>query len=369
MPPTRSKKARKSTQSTVSVERQEEIPESPQSPVTNIHEDTMQTPTQSPARAGPVMRISLGQKQALIDNLQLEVTERARKLRAQYNVQAQGLKTRIEIRVNRIPISLRRKDIGELWTKHSSTGTNASWSPLGPPVPPKNSHKKVLVDDSQPGPSTRLSPVPVARAAKRTSAEAALDKENEHIESPPKRNKAPPILPERTTSRMKDHHPNQVLSPRSANSRTLPMSPIRPASPSKPFLARPVSPFKPVVSLASTVGGGTLKAGMADKAKTTRAAGTRRISPHTNPAGPALGRGKRTAAATAGPAPKGGVERGSLSEQSDASTATTIVRKPVPAKKAPAKKTVMGTIKGMGAAKKAPTASTASGGRVLRKRG
>jgi hypothetical protein len=66
MPPTRSKKA------PVSVERQEEIPESPQLPVTKIHEDAMQTPNQSPARAGPAMRISLGQKQALIDNLQLE---------------------------------------------------------------------------------------------------------------------------------------------------------------------------------------------------------------------------------------------------------------------------------------------------------
>ncbi|PQE27256.1 Borealin- N-terminal protein [Rutstroemia sp. NJR-2017a WRK4] len=365
MPPTRSKKA------PVSVERQEEIPESPQLPVTKIHEDAMQTPNQSPARAGPAMRISLGQKQALIDNLQLEVTERARKLRAQYNVQAQGLKTRIEIRVNRIPISLRRKDVGELWNKHNNTGTNASRSPLGPPVPPKNSHKKVLVDDAQPEPSTRQSPVPVARAAKRTriSVEAALDKENEHIENPKKRAKAPPILPERTTSRMKDHHPSQVLSPRSANSRTLPVSPIRPASPSKPFLSRPISPIKPMVSLASTVGGGTLTAGMADKAKTTRATGTRKISPHTNPAGAATGRGRRTASATAGPAPKVGKGRGSLSEESNTSTGTTIVRKPVPVKKAPVKKTVMGTIKGMGATKKAPTASTASGGRVLRKRG
>lgn len=86
--------------------------------------------------------ISMSQKQALIDNLQLEstfppprastasrarmsinasiVTERARKLRAQYNLQAQGLRTRIEIRVNRIPMALRKAKMGELADKYKN---------------------------------------------------------------------------------------------------------------------------------------------------------------------------------------------------------------------------------------------------------
>ena len=46
------------------------------------------------------------------------VTERARKLRAQYALQAQGLRTRIEIRVNRIPTSLRSATMGDLLAKY-----------------------------------------------------------------------------------------------------------------------------------------------------------------------------------------------------------------------------------------------------------
>ncbi|KAJ0121432.1 hypothetical protein J7T55_008596 [Diaporthe amygdali] len=64
--------------------------------------------------------ISMNQKQALIDNLQLEISERARKLRAQYNLQAQGLRTRIEIRVNRIPMALRKSKMGDLADKHQN---------------------------------------------------------------------------------------------------------------------------------------------------------------------------------------------------------------------------------------------------------
>ena len=47
------------------------------------------------------------------------VTERARKLRAQYALQANDLRARIERRVNRIPVSLRKANIGELLEKHN----------------------------------------------------------------------------------------------------------------------------------------------------------------------------------------------------------------------------------------------------------
>ena len=91
---------------------------------------------------GPFKKRRLGitpaQKQALIDNLRLEststqpqavdyalltgtaVTERARKLRANYNIHAQSLRTRIEIRVNRIPMSLRKLTMGELLQKYAT---------------------------------------------------------------------------------------------------------------------------------------------------------------------------------------------------------------------------------------------------------
>ena len=93
----------------------------------------IRTPVGSPQKKS--MGITEGQKQALIDNLQLEsktvsvlmayaapnhlaVTERARKLRAQYALQAQSLRTRIELRVNRIPKSLRKANMGELLEKY-----------------------------------------------------------------------------------------------------------------------------------------------------------------------------------------------------------------------------------------------------------
>jgi hypothetical protein len=55
--------------------------------------------------------------------LSCAVTERARKLRAQYMLQAQGLRTRIEIRVNRIPMALRKANMGELLLKYSENVT------------------------------------------------------------------------------------------------------------------------------------------------------------------------------------------------------------------------------------------------------
>ena len=48
------------------------------------------------------------------------VTARARKLRAQYALQAQGLRTRIEIRVNRIPIALRKAKMQDLIDKYTA---------------------------------------------------------------------------------------------------------------------------------------------------------------------------------------------------------------------------------------------------------
>lgn len=43
-----------------------------------------------------------------------EVTERARKLRNQYKLQAQSLRAHIEMRINRVPNSLRRSKMGDL---------------------------------------------------------------------------------------------------------------------------------------------------------------------------------------------------------------------------------------------------------------
>ncbi|PNS18601.1 hypothetical protein CAC42_5140 [Sphaceloma murrayae] len=181
--------------------------------------------------------ISEARKQMLIDNLQLEITERARKLRAQYAMQAQGLRTRIEMRVNRIPHSLRHANMQELVDKYSQP-------PVQKVAPPPSSPQKI----SYPALSATAGN---ARGVKRSSdSMPKYDKENEHpggaLENPKKRVKttapitAVPSKPTRTASRKPG--PTAVLSPKSHNSRTFPTSPLKAASPVKEsVLPKPTS--------------------------------------------------------------------------------------------------------------------------------
>ncbi|KAH8592048.1 Borealin N terminal-domain-containing protein [Bisporella sp. PMI_857] len=363
MAPTRQKK-RKSTESTSSVDVQN-FPAPPKLVPTKMQSPSRAPNSRSPIRKAPI-GITISQKQALIDNLQLEITERARKLRAQYMLQAQGLRTRVEIRVNRIPMALRKANMGDLLLKHSEN--KAKLVPaIAPGSPAKHSNAgKNLIQREQ----SRASPSP-RRPTKRHSDEITTDKENEDIENPKKRTRGPPQPPDRTTSRV-NLQPDQVLSPRSANSRTLPKSPIRPTVPPKTGVSRPPSPLKPAVP-ASSGGAASILTNMVEKAKTTRGMATRKAVEPTTASG--VGRGKRAVAAA--PAPK--VGRGRAASDSSNGSGSTVIRKsaPAPKKAAPAtKRTVMSTIKGIGAGastKKAPgpkvaPAAAPAGGRVLRKR-
>ncbi len=75
------------------------------------------------------------------------VTERARRLRAQYHLQAQGLRSRVEIRVNRIPTSLRKMNMGDLLLKYLNQEQNA----VKPPVPAKDlPHRNAANGRAQP---------------------------------------------------------------------------------------------------------------------------------------------------------------------------------------------------------------------------
>lgn len=125
---------------------------------TSSGSDTPSTPKRSPIQKKPT-GITLQQKQALIENLRLEstrlfprqtdrsrihanlsfscplpVTERARRLRAQYHLQAQGLRSRIEIRLNRIPTALRKATMGDLLLKYAEQAQRAPSRPLPQPV-------------------------------------------------------------------------------------------------------------------------------------------------------------------------------------------------------------------------------------------
>ncbi|OBT73375.1 hypothetical protein VF21_07684 [Pseudogymnoascus sp. 05NY08] len=352
MAPTRQRKHGKSTESESSVDAMD-FPAPPQTIPTKSS-----TPTRTPIRRSPTKKAPRGltanQKQALLDNLQLEITERARKLRAQYMLQAQGLRTRIEIRVNRIPTGLRKAKMGDLLVKYNEAKSNAILPGMTARGGNMGSPSRNLLQENQR--NARNSPSPM-RQLKRHSGDM-IDKENEDLSNPKKRTKAAPAP--RVASRTKQA--DQVLSPRSANSRNAPQprSPIRPPT----NLARPASPVK----LLPPGGGASYLTNMVEKAKSSRAAATGASKTGTS----AVGRPKKPVAAAA-PAPRARRGRPSnSSESSDASARTTIVNRAPAAKKEPAKRTVMGALKSMGAKKTAaaPAASRpAPAGRVLRNRG
>lgn len=98
---------------------------------------TAKTPMKSPLRQVRLAGVTKNQKTVLIENLDLEctfvghymhetskgcltciVTERAKKLRSQCAMQAQALKQRIEMRINRVPKKLWDVTMGELLAQH-----------------------------------------------------------------------------------------------------------------------------------------------------------------------------------------------------------------------------------------------------------
>ncbi|KAI0197773.1 hypothetical protein F4808DRAFT_463474 [Astrocystis sublimbata] len=341
------------------------------------------SPSSSPQRS-PIKRrklgVTLSQKQALIDNLQLEITERARRLRAQYNIQAQQLRSRVEMRVNRIPTTLRKLKMRDLPAKAQQSqrprpAPRSQYVLKPPPVPAKDGMSPKAIPRK---------PVPAsspARGHKRLSHEVSgADKENHgDIENPKKRLRGPPAQAKVPITA------SQVLSPTSSNTRLIPRE--RPASPAKSMISRPASPVKASTSKAST----NILSSLVEKARATRpAAMTRKTTASStassNPgttATTATGRTRKAAA----PPPSTATTRGrrkvsEASESSEVSTAT-VVKKTTATRTAraaapAAKRTVASTIKSAttkkaAAAKPAATAAaappaTSRTGRTLRKR-
>ncbi|XRM44850.1 hypothetical protein ABZX51_007957 [Aspergillus tubingensis] len=233
------------------------------SPEDASHNDEARTPENSPPRKK--LRITRRQKQALIDNLQLELTERARKLRAQYALQANDLRARIERRVNRIPVALRKATMGELLEKHMASirAQQANLSPRKLLSPAKASRSFRTVSVS---PNVRKASAasPSARRVKKQShGEIYSDKENapaageqlDVLKNPKRRGPGAAAGTSRVVSQEMRGADYRILSPKTSNSRTYPHSPLR-ASPEKPtnssYLARPMSPLKPISPLKST---------------------------------------------------------------------------------------------------------------------
>ncbi|KAM3514779.1 hypothetical protein MY11210_001620 [Beauveria gryllotalpidicola] len=351
MAPTRSKK-RTSDQSTASTRQR------------GVKVPVKEEPT-TPTERSPIKKrkagITLHQKSTLIGNLQLEITERARRLRAQYHLQAQGLRSRIEIRINRIPTALRKMKMGDLLLKY----LHQEQAALRPPLPAKDGPLSRTTAQKQ---SSRPN---TARSNKRVSTEiCGGDKENE-VDGE--------TMKKRVRAAMQDNpvRPTQILSPASSNSRLanreIPMSPTR------SYLSKPGSPLK-AGGVRSAVSATTMLSNMVEKAKAARAASTRKVTTTSSTASsrgaaapPASAAKTRRAAPTkqqpARPATRTGRRVSAHSETSEASNGT-VIRKPVASKASTAstKKSVMGSIRKGVANSRATAPTTSSSGRVLRKR-
>jgi hypothetical protein len=192
-----------------------------------------------------------------------------------------------------------------------------------------------------------------------------VDKENDDLTNPRKRAKGPIA---QNTSRP-GTQAAQVLSPRSANSRNLPKSPVRPAqAPGKSQLSRPVSPLKPQPP-AFAGGASSILTNMVERAKATRTTAARKVTASSSASSMGTG-GRGTRAPPAAASSRTGKGRVSNSSQStDTSSGTTVVRKTV-TQGSPVKRTVMGTVKKIEGtvARKAAAAKAAAPTRVLRKR-
>lgn len=219
------------------------------------------------------------------------VTERARKLRSQYALHINDLRARIERRVNRVPVALRKATLGELLEK---IGSNASSSSIQP-VTSKKPLRATSPTKQTIAPATSRVAAQTPRKVKDnrysiffllflfkldfhfcfvfgrmtalfTCAKARLifpsrgnhsDKENapaagtapDEINNPKRRGKAGAAAgASRVVSQEIRGADYRILSPKSLNSRTYPQSPFVTSPekvPSQPsYISRPISPLK-----------------------------------------------------------------------------------------------------------------------------
>lgn len=309
-------------------------------------------------------------------------------------LQAQSLRTRIELRINRIPTSLRKANMGELYEKYKEvSGARQELAPQNPKAP--------MTETVHPEPNghpidlekAKSSTAPSIRGIKRkrfvarphsqvvwltgrSDAINVVDKENisepaKDIPNPKKRSKATKAPSRQVTN------PSTVLSPKSANSRTLPQSPIRPTLglPQKSHLTYPASPlkqFSPVktgspAKAAAAAATANLAVIVADRPK----AGRSKAGVNRKPTNPSTAAKSGTVRAKRGVNPYQEPENvrivSNTSNISSASNATAIIKN---ARKAPtntSRKNEIG-VKAVGKKLAAGAEAPPPGRRVLRKR-
>lgn len=203
------------------------------------------------------------------------VNEKTRQLRATYALQCSDLRSRIERRVNRVPISMRSMKMGELIAQQQGSPVKASAprlpnkSPLRSPAKPRLEERPL---PALPSPSKLPSPTrnqmphsQKMRKRKSSAIRIPSDKENHEPENTTpgtddasfgkslkrvKTAEESTSQPKRTASRVvrkpvkTQANTTGVLSPRSHNSRTLPRSPIKEKELPPPMPVRDLSPVR-----------------------------------------------------------------------------------------------------------------------------
>ncbi|PCG91428.1 Hypothetical protein PENO1_093920 [Penicillium occitanis (nom. inval.)] len=354
-----------------------------------FNHDEVTTPSNSPARKK--LKITQHQKQTLIDNLQLEITERARRLRAQYAMQAQDLRSRIERRVNRIPIALRKSLMGALLEKYSSAPQLQS--PKKSAVPTK-AIKSPIATKKQKGveyPSLSAANSPSRRPKETSNVGSYSDKENAPVpeapiplDNPKKRGNPAASGQPRSVSQVLRDAETKVLSPKSSNSRTYKQSPLITSPTKASYMSRPTSPLKPASPLKAMIEDARARATRPESKAASPAPSVRRTKPTTQtkrtavkPTSSAIPKSpgntsrqhnrniststtsSSMSASTTIVKPTRGTQRATATTSSAAAKRATLNRSQGPTAAAAAKRTVV-------AAKKA--GADASTGRVLRKR-
>ncbi|RGP79110.1 nbl1 borealin [Fusarium longipes] len=326
------------------------------------------THPRSPIKKRTPGTITMQQKQAMIDNMQLEITERARRLRAQYNYMATTVRSRIEMRLNRVPMSMRNVKMGDLLQKYMDQEKQRAARPAATRKPPTTARITSPVKQAQHGAHKFKSST---RTAKRMSNAISGDKENEieHNENAKKKVRG---VPNGDVSHIR---PTQVLSPTSSNSRMT----NRPVSPIKSGIARPASPLKNPSQSRSAAAANMLSS-MVEKAKASRGGITRKVTTSSN----VSSNSSSTATAKVKKAPTNATSRPPVSrpatrtgrrsiansESSETSNGT-VIRKGAPAKKgasASHKGAAAGAVRKTTAAKANTSTASTGTGRVLRKR-
>ncbi|KAF8251434.1 hypothetical protein K440DRAFT_658830 [Wilcoxina mikolae CBS 423.85] len=140
--------------------------------------ESMQAP-KSPFRRVNDGRITKTGKQTLLENLELELNERTRKLRSQYTQQSHALKQRIEMRINRIPKKFWKITMADLLAQAEGRDLASSTAIVGGAKGFVNDIRRLSGEGAEKGKDERLT------VSKRVTKKSGVSSGREQMPPPP----------------------------------------------------------------------------------------------------------------------------------------------------------------------------------------